>query len=47
MAVDVQNTANVAPAGRGARGMSTLHMLIFAGLLVLGLIAPFFLYPSS
>ena len=46
MAVDVQNTANVAPVTeRGARGMSTLHMTIFAGLLVLGLIAPFFLYP--
>lgn len=46
MAVDVQNTSNVAPVTeRGARGMSTLHMMIFAGLLVLGLVAPFFLYP--
>ncbi|WP_428981932.1 branched-chain amino acid ABC transporter permease [Oceaniradius stylonematis] len=46
MAVDVQTTANVAPvAQQGARGMSTLHMAIFAALLVAGLIAPFFLYP--
>ena len=36
MANDVQNSADVTPVtDRGAKGMSTLHMLIFAGLFVL------------
>ncbi len=48
MAVDTQSSdLNVAAPAvpRGAKGMPTLHMAIFAALLVAGLIAPFFLYP--
>jgi len=45
MATQAPTLDTAAAASPGTAGMPVLHMVIFAGLLVLGLIAPYVLYP--
>jgi branched-chain amino acid transport system permease protein len=45
MATQAPTLDTTAAASPGTAGMPVLHMVIFAGLLVLGLIAPYVLYP--